>query len=834
VLDAQQGGLERFGVPGALRVGSCALLVALSLLLLLAPAGWAATISVDTTKDLVAADGHCSLREAITAANNDTATPGAGECPAGSGADTIILPAGSYVLSRPGAEENQNQTGDLDIADELTILGAGTSATIIDANGIDRVLQVLKGRVATIEGVTLTGGRTADGRDGFDKAGREGTGSGEGEKALGEGGHNGGIGGGILNAGSLTLVNCTVAGNATGNGGDGGNGYGGFGGSSGGKGGSGFGGNGGNGGDGGGIYDTGVLTLVGTAVTKNSTGAGGNGGEGIGGSGGVGGGAANGGFGGFGGEGGRGGGIYEREEGELIIERSTITANSTGVGGNGAQGLGGDAGGGGSSGSITGGAGGDGVGGFGGLGGWGGGIAALDPMILTDDLIAGNHTGGGGQASDGIGGKGGPGGSPNGAGGVGGAGLGGFGGGGGWGGGIYSAGYPPRPVFTNVTITANATGAGAPGGEGVGGAGGPGQGGGNGGAGGIAIAGFGGEGGRGGAVADDALLTLVNATVTANAAATGGSAGAATPGAGGSGGSSGKGGSAGEAVSGEPGRAGAAALVAVYETPKHLTLQNSIVAGNTPANCVAPESDGGHDISFPDATCAGANVDPQLLPLADNGGPTLTQALGPLSPAIDAVPAVGAGCPATDQRGVSRPQGPACDIGAFEVAVSATSSGGGGSSGTNNSGSSGGGVLGARVASMTDLRETHARFAVARKPTPLSAATAKRHPRGTTFSFTLDIAATVRIAIVSMVAGRRSHGRCVRTSQRLRRQPKCTRKIAVGTLTRTAHAGSNSVPFSGRIGSKALKRGHYEAVFTAVDPAGASARHSLRFTVVAR
>ncbi|TMK26858.1 MAG: hypothetical protein E6G62_01380, partial [Actinobacteria bacterium] len=81
------------------------------------------------------------------------------------------------------------------------------------------------------------------------------------------------------------------------------------------------------------------------------------------------------------------------------------------------------------------------------------------------------------------------------------------------------------------------------------------------------------------------------------------------------------------------------------------------MAANTPANCVPKMSDGGHDLTFPDTTCPGANVDPKLLSLADNGGPTFTQALGPLSPAIDAVPATGAGCPATDQRGVPRPQG---------------------------------------------------------------------------------------------------------------------------------------------------------------------------------
>jgi CSLREA domain-containing protein len=51
--------------------------------------------------------------------------------------------------------------------------------------------------------------------------------------------------------------------------------------------------------------------------------------------------------------------------------------------------------------------------------------------------------------------------------------------------------------------------------------------------------------------------------------------------------------------------------------------------------------------------------------LKDNGGPTATMALLPGSPARDA--GDGATCPATDQRGVHRPQGPGCDIGAYEV-----------------------------------------------------------------------------------------------------------------------------------------------------------------------
>jgi CSLREA domain-containing protein len=57
-------------------------------------------------------------------------------------------------------------------------------------------------------------------------------------------------------------------------------------------------------------------------------------------------------------------------------------------------------------------------------------------------------------------------------------------------------------------------------------------------------------------------------------------------------------------------------------------------------------------------------IDPKLGPLALNGGPTRTFALLAGSPAIDA--ASTPDCPETDQRGVPRPQGPACDIGSYE------------------------------------------------------------------------------------------------------------------------------------------------------------------------
>jgi hypothetical protein len=101
-----------------------------------------------------------------------------------------------------------------------------------------------------------------------------------------------------------------------------------------------------------------------------------------------------------------------------------------------------------------------------------------------------------------------------------------------------------------------------------------------------------------------------------------------------------------------------------------LTLKDTIVANSTPgANCAGSitsldynlDSDGTCGLTGPhDVT----KVNPKLSPLQNNGGPTLTIALLPGSPAIDTG---GADCPATDQRGVSRPQGAACDIGAYEA-----------------------------------------------------------------------------------------------------------------------------------------------------------------------
>ncbi|MFO0726567.1 MAG: thrombospondin type 3 repeat-containing protein [Myxococcota bacterium] len=99
----------------------------------------ATEIHVDTLLDDPANATACSLRSAIQAANTDQAFNG---CPAGSGADTIILGPSTYVLSVFGPGEQGNATGDLDITSDLTILGDPGGQTTIDAQYVDRILDI--------------------------------------------------------------------------------------------------------------------------------------------------------------------------------------------------------------------------------------------------------------------------------------------------------------------------------------------------------------------------------------------------------------------------------------------------------------------------------------------------------------------------------------------------------------------------------------------------------------------------------------------------------------------------------------------------------------------
>ena len=650
--------------------GGLALAVGLTMLALGLPDGaLTATLPVNTTADLVALDNHCSLREAISAANNDAPVFVAqGECPAGNGADTISLPAGHYTLGT-GANDDLNASGDLDIlgVQPLTITSAGAAATTIDGGGHDRVIEVLANRALTLRGITITGGHAPDGANGL--AGNPST---AGQNVQGGFGGTGADGGGILNAGTLTVVDSTISGNTAGKGGNAGSGQGGAGtmGATGGAGGSGASGNAGNGGNGGGIYTSGNLTLTRVTVSSNTAGAGGQGAAGIGGQGGLGtsgaGGAGGLGRGGDEGDGGFGGGVAEESGGLMTIDRSVISANTAGAAGAGGLGDGGD-GGVSTGGSGAGGTGGAGLGGDAGTSGRGGGIGAFGSLVMTRSLVAGNAGGAGANGGPGTGGGGGPSFVSGGTAGNAGNSTGGGGSSGGSGGGIWIAGGPTLTrTITNTTITGNASGAGGGGGSGTGGTGGgvldalstKGNGG-NG------TGGDGGSGGSGAGLDTAGAPTIVN-HATISSSVLGGPGGGGAGNGGGVPGGVGMGGNGGNATGGAGGSPGTAGAVLAESVA--LTLRNTIVSANGGPSCGGTLTNGGHDIVFPDASCPGTNVDPMLQPLASNGGPTQTQALPAASPALDAVPVGGAGCAATDQRGVVRPNGPGCDIGAFERA----------------------------------------------------------------------------------------------------------------------------------------------------------------------
>lgn len=133
-----------------------AVFVAAGLVLIAAPQTSADVFEVDRFDDPFPAQTcasptavDCSLREAILTAN------------AAAGPDLILVPAGTYTLTRTGAEEDAAVTGDLDLTDTVRIEGAGMTETIFDGGGPgvldDRILDI-HGVEVEIDGLTLRGG----------------------------------------------------------------------------------------------------------------------------------------------------------------------------------------------------------------------------------------------------------------------------------------------------------------------------------------------------------------------------------------------------------------------------------------------------------------------------------------------------------------------------------------------------------------------------------------------------------------------------------------------------------------------------------------------------
>jgi CSLREA domain-containing protein len=117
----------------------------------------AATFTVNSTvdeTDIIPGDGIC-----VSASKKCTLRAAVMEANALAGADSIMLLTKTYALSLVGTGEDAAATGDLDITEELEVMGTGLSATIIDADGIDRIFHVFAGATNTqISNMTITGG----------------------------------------------------------------------------------------------------------------------------------------------------------------------------------------------------------------------------------------------------------------------------------------------------------------------------------------------------------------------------------------------------------------------------------------------------------------------------------------------------------------------------------------------------------------------------------------------------------------------------------------------------------------------------------------------------
>ena len=276
-----------------------------------------------------------------------------------------------------------------------------------------------------------------------------------------------------------------------------------------------------------------------------------------------------------------------------------------------------------------------------------------------------------------------------------------------------------------------------------------------------------------------------------------------------------------------------AALARTYWAPAlnaDINLKNSIIRGS---KLEATASGTGHariTVSFSDLNPSGNEVngppnasitlsntsnvgdagfaDPQLLDLHLLPSSPLIDAGDPGTPAgsdLDGKPLVADG----NGDGIARR-----DMGAFEYQAGLPGSG---NPPPPPAGEPGGGApLDTQAPLIGGFRATPSLFALRRAGTPVSA----RIPRGTRFRFTLNEAARGTVRIQRARPGRRSGGRCVAPSARLRRAQSCTRYIRVGTLRRSAAKGANSIRFAGRIGTRALRPGRYRAVISATDAAG--------------
>jgi hypothetical protein len=189
------------------------------------------------------------------------------------------------------------------------------------------------------------------------------------------------------------------------------------------------------------------------------------------------------------------------------------------------------------------------------------------------------------------------------------------------------------------------------------------------------------------------------------------------------------------------------------------------------------------------------------------------------SPTVDAGAVEEANGP-VDFEGAARTSGASTDIGAYELQVPAPTptepKGGGTGKGVGT---------GPRPPLLiSGLKESHRVWPAVRRK-------GRKGPVGTSFSFSLNAPATVTLSFKATGRGRKIKGRCAARSRSNAGKPHCA--LAVGSITISGRAGTNSVAFKGLLHGHPLAPGAYTVLVTAVD---ASARRAsagpLAFTVV--
>lgn len=116
----------------------------------------AATINV-FPDDLVA---PCQLREAVESANTDTSVGG---CIAGDGADQLVLlqydDRPFFTIDNPvGADEDGNDTGDIDVSSVISIVGSGPTQSVIIGPAFDRAFDVRTNGTLILTNLSVIGG----------------------------------------------------------------------------------------------------------------------------------------------------------------------------------------------------------------------------------------------------------------------------------------------------------------------------------------------------------------------------------------------------------------------------------------------------------------------------------------------------------------------------------------------------------------------------------------------------------------------------------------------------------------------------------------------------